>query len=59
MTLLTFQKDDHPQTAGRPLPPMGSETAAPATAAAELAHLLFDREDRDRVHGTWRALIAA
>lgn len=58
MTLLTFQKDDHPQTAGRPLPPMGSETAAPATAAAELAHLLFDREDRDRVHGTWRALIA-
>ncbi|MEV7526600.1 acyl-CoA dehydrogenase [Streptomyces sp. NPDC091371] len=34
--------------------------ALPAqTAAGELTRLLFDREDRDRVHGDWRRLVGS
>ncbi|MFF6995741.1 acyl-CoA dehydrogenase [Streptomyces sp. NPDC008313] len=37
-------------------PPPGSGTGHPV--AAELTHLLFEGADRDRVHGTWRELVA-
>ncbi|MFE6103576.1 acyl-CoA dehydrogenase [Streptomyces laurentii] len=43
------------------VPPVQQGAAEPATgaAASELPHLLFDREDRDRVHGNWRRLLGS
>ncbi|MGW7411684.1 acyl-CoA dehydrogenase family protein [Streptomyces sp. NPDC054863] len=36
-----------------------SAQASPAGATAgELSHLLFDRDERERVHGTWRTFIS-
>ncbi|MEU4890663.1 MULTISPECIES: acyl-CoA dehydrogenase family protein [Streptomyces] len=34
-----------------------SRTDAQDTAASELTHLLFDRDDRTRLHGPWRNLL--
>lgn len=36
----------------------GSSKRKPRPTAQELTHLLFDREDRERVHGGWRGLLA-
>lgn len=36
----------------------GSTKPGPRSAAQELTHLLFDRDDRERVHGGWRRLLA-
>ncbi|MGY0490697.1 acyl-CoA dehydrogenase family protein [Streptomyces sp. WG-D5] len=35
-----------------------AEPAEPAPVTAELTRLLFDREERDRVHADWRKLLA-
>jgi acyl-CoA oxidase len=62
MTLLTFQKNTSIEAevegtvgSNRPLSPLAFGPSA--MAAGELAHLLFDRQDRDRIHETWRNLV--
>ncbi|MFI5867061.1 acyl-CoA dehydrogenase [Streptomyces sp. NPDC051546] len=50
---------DHPTTQIGVLPAHpGSTKPGPRTAAQELTHLLFDRDDRERIHGGWRRLLA-
>lgn len=50
---------DHPTTQIGLLPVQpGSTKPDPRPAAQELTHLLFDRDDRERVHGGWRRLLA-
>ncbi|MFD7338789.1 acyl-CoA dehydrogenase [Streptomyces violascens] len=63
MTLLTFQKTEFVDTemegaAGADGRDGRFAFGASALAAGELAHLLFDRQDRDRVHETWRSLVS-
>ncbi|MEU8891591.1 acyl-CoA dehydrogenase [Streptomyces sp. NPDC048442] len=40
------------------VPPAPTQAAAAATTVGELSHLLFDRGERERVHGTWREFIS-
>ncbi|WP_438297368.1 acyl-CoA dehydrogenase family protein [Streptomyces sp. HUAS TT7] len=63
MAMLTFQKETPAVVATKTVPitsapsdpaPFGSR----ALASGELAHLLFDQQDRDRVHESWRKLIS-
>ncbi|MFI6689125.1 acyl-CoA dehydrogenase [Streptomyces sp. NPDC050485] len=61
MTLLTFQKNtfidaEMEGTVGGNGPLSRLAFGPSAMAAGELAHLLFDRQDRDRIHETWRNL---
>ncbi|WP_327257913.1 acyl-CoA dehydrogenase family protein [Streptomyces sp. NBC_01244] len=53
---------DHPATPISLLPVLpvqqGSTKPGPRSATRELTHLLFDRDDRERVHGGWRRLLA-
>jgi acyl-CoA oxidase len=63
MTLLTLDKSASAKTdaqktdrvASNP-PPIGRD--GERTAAEELTHLLFDQQDRARVHDTWRTLVS-
>ncbi|MFI6475198.1 acyl-CoA dehydrogenase [Streptomyces sp. NPDC050516] len=62
MTLLTFQNDTFigAEVEGAVVSngPRNRFAFGPSTmAAGELAHLLFDRQDRDRIHETWRSLV--
>ncbi|MGW2864141.1 acyl-CoA dehydrogenase [Streptomyces sp. NPDC001205] len=63
MTLLTFQKDtfiaaEMEETVDSNGPHGRSAFGPSAMAAGELGHLLFDRQDRDRIHENWRTLIS-
>ncbi|MEU7073878.1 acyl-CoA dehydrogenase [Streptomyces narbonensis] len=68
MSILTFRAD-HPAREAEPkrIPeqrrPELRTNAQPVAGASrlqqELTHLLFDQEDRNRVHGAWRQLLAA
>ncbi|MFE9564903.1 acyl-CoA dehydrogenase [Streptomyces sp. NPDC006487] len=53
---------DHPTTPISLLPVQpvqpSSTKPGPRSATRELTHLLFDRDDRERVHGGWRRLLA-
>ncbi|MEV3914128.1 acyl-CoA dehydrogenase family protein [Streptomyces canus] len=68
MAMLTFHDESPAQAAGPVHIPEqrrgGRRTSIrPAegdtSSRRELAHLLFDEEDKERVHGTWRHLLAA
>ncbi|MCX5192108.1 acyl-CoA dehydrogenase [Streptomyces sp. NPDC059837] len=63
MTLLTFQKDALIEAktegaVGSYGPRKRFMLGPSAMAAGELAHLLFDRQDRDRIHENWHTLIS-
>ncbi|NUL01683.1 acyl-CoA oxidase [Streptomyces lunaelactis] len=61
MTVLTFQKETptrtDAETASAASPTDDPQFESRALAAGELAHLLFDQQDRDRIHESWRKLI--
>ncbi|MBB1257660.1 acyl-CoA dehydrogenase [Streptomyces alkaliterrae] len=67
MTLLTFQEQVPPRPGGlqhAPIPPNSATSPTSPTSDAadtttgDLTYLLFDRGDRERIHGTWRRLIS-
>lgn len=63
MTLLTFQKDtfigaDMEGTVDINGPRNRLAFGPSAMTAGELAHLLFDGQERDRIHENWRTLIS-
>ncbi|MET9844911.1 acyl-CoA dehydrogenase [Streptomyces ossamyceticus] len=63
MTLLTFQKNASGSRDAEETDPVAQSPAGPdpfgphSLTTADLAHLLFDRQDRGRVHEPWRKLI--
>ncbi|WP_149824922.1 acyl-CoA dehydrogenase [Streptomyces tailanensis] len=62
MTLLTLDKavstkTDTRETDRVPPQPGPLQREVRATAAEELTHLLFDQQDRARIHDTWRTLV--
>ena len=63
MTLLTLDKSVSAKTDAQktdrvaPKPPPAGRDGE-GTATEELTHLLFDQQDRARVHDTWRTLVS-